>query len=128
LIALGHLAAEPRYVAAGERTVQLFAPALEAAPAGYASLLTALEDAATPPSSVLLAGDPAVCGEWQRQLERTARAGARAFNVAGCAVPAELAKGPPIADGAVAWVCRGTQCLPPIRALADLFDSIGRER
>ena len=57
LIALGHLAAEPRYVEAGERTLRLFAPALARAPAGYAILLGALDDALTPPPIVLLDGD-----------------------------------------------------------------------
>ncbi len=42
LIALGHLCGEPRYVAAGERAVRLFAPALAQSPGGCASLLAAL--------------------------------------------------------------------------------------
>jgi hypothetical protein len=121
LIALGHLAAEPRYVAAAERTVQLFAPMLDASPPGYATLLSALEDVLAPPATVLLSGDPARCAEWRRQLERTARSGVRVYDVAGCDLPAELAKGAPVADGAAAWVCRGTQCLPPIRDLDGLL-------
>jgi uncharacterized protein YyaL (SSP411 family) len=44
----------------------------------------------------------------------------RIFNVAGEALPAELAKGAAPADSAVAWVCRGTQCLPAIDDLARL--------
>ncbi len=48
LIALGHLCAEPRYVEAALRAVQLFAPALAASPGGYASLLSALEESAGP--------------------------------------------------------------------------------
>ena len=120
LIALGHLAAEPRYVEAGERTVALFAPALAASPAGFATMLAALEDVLAPPASVLLGGDHAACLQWQRLLEQTARTGVRIFNVAGSDLPPELAKGPLVRDGAVAWVCRGTRCLPPIHSLPEL--------
>ena len=46
LIALGHLAAQPRYVEAGERAVRAFAGVLRESPRGCATLLMALEDAA----------------------------------------------------------------------------------
>jgi hypothetical protein len=120
LIALGHLSSEPRYVDAAERAVRLFAPALAQSPAGYSSLLVALEDALKPPATVLLTGDSATCSAWQRGLERTLRPSVRVFNVAGSALPTELVKGPPPARGAAAWVCRGTQCLPPITSLAEI--------
>ena len=120
LIALGHLAAMPRYVEAGERTVRAFADGIARSPGGYAVLLCALEDALTPPSSVLLAGDGATCREWQRTLERTLRPSVRVFDVAGADLPASLAKGPVPATGAVAWVCHGTHCLPPITDLSSV--------
>jgi uncharacterized protein YyaL (SSP411 family) len=119
LIALGHLAAEPRYVAAAERALRLFAPSLANAPAGYASLLMALEDAITPPTSVLLAGSEDTCAEWQRTLERQYRPRVRVFNVGGTTLPAALAKARVPASGAAAWICMGTQCLPPVMALEE---------
>jgi len=120
LIALGHLAAEPRYIEAGERAVRAFAGALRESPRGFSTLLAALEDTQSPPSSVLLAGDPAACADWQRALERVLRPGVTIYNVAGVELPAALAKGPVPAAGAAAWVCRGTQCLPPLNLLADV--------
>jgi len=43
------------------------------------------------------------------------------FNLADVtAVPGVLVKGTPPADGAVAWICRGTTCLPPIADLAEV--------
>ena len=120
LIVLGHLCSLPRHVEAGERAVRLFAPALSRSPAGYASMLAAQGDLAQPPAFVLLAGDCDACAAWQRSLERTLRPGLRIFNVAGLALPAELAKGTVPADRAVAWVCRGTHCLPPIHDLGTL--------
>ena len=120
LIALGHLAAEPRYVDAGERAVRAFAGSLRESPRGCATLLAALEDVLLPPASVILAGDAAVCAEWQRALERTSRPGIRIYNVARAELPAEFAKGPVPAAGAAAWICKGTQCLPPVASLADI--------
>jgi len=123
LIALGHLATEPRYVEAGERVVRLFAPALARAPAGFATLVGALEDTLTPPGWVVLDGDRATCAAWQRTLERTLRPAVRVIDVSGAAdLPAALVKGARPVQGAVAWVCAGAHCLPPI---ADLESLVG---
>ena len=128
LIALGHLAAVPRYVAAGERAVRLHAGALARSPGGYSTLLAALEDVLAPPTSVLLTGDPAACAEWQRVLEERHRPTARVFNLAGVDdLPPALVKGN--ADPrATAWMCRGTQCLPPLHALAAIERALDGER
>jgi uncharacterized protein YyaL (SSP411 family) len=128
LIALGHLAAEPRYVDAGERAVRAFADSLAHSPAGFATLLEALDDTLAPPSAVLLAGDRATCAQWQRALERTLRPGVRVFNVADVALPAVLAKGSIPPSGAAAWVCRGTHCLPPLACLEDVERALASAR
>jgi uncharacterized protein YyaL (SSP411 family) len=127
LIALGHLAAEPRYVEAGERAVRAFADVLRESPRGFATLLGALEGALSPPSSVLLAGEARVCGDWQRSLESVLRVGVRIYDVADIELPAALAKGPAPASGARAWVCEGTQCLAPVHTLEEV-EEILRER
>jgi cytochrome c551/c552 len=101
LIALGHLAAQPRYVEAGERAVRAFAAMLRESPRGCATLLMALEDTLSPPASVLLAGDAAACADWQRGLERRLRSAVRIYNVAGADLPAALVKGSTPASGAV---------------------------
>ncbi len=83
LIALGHLAAEPRWVEAGERAVRLYAGALARSPGGYSTLLVALEDTLRPPATVLLAGEPAACAAWQRALEAAHRPATRVINLGG---------------------------------------------
>jgi uncharacterized protein YyaL (SSP411 family) len=120
LVALGHLCAELRYVEAGDRALRLFAPALAQSPGGFSTLLAALEEMMVPPATVLLAGDRHVCRSWQRALERTLRPPVRIFNVAGIALAPELARGPVPTEGAVAWICRGTQCLPPLASLREV--------
>jgi uncharacterized protein YyaL (SSP411 family) len=119
LIALGHLAAEPRYVEAGERAVRLFAPALSRSPSGFATMIGALEEAIAPPTAVILDGDRATCKDWQRTLERTLRPAVRILDVSDTAdLPPALAKGPRPTQGAVAWICAGASCLPPVTDLA----------
>jgi uncharacterized protein YyaL (SSP411 family) len=120
LIALGHLAGEPRYVDAALRALKLFAPALARAPEGFATMLEALDETLRPPATVLLDGDRTIAADWQRTLERRLRPGVRIVNVASVARPPALAKGPVPATGAVAWICRRMTCLPGIHSLAEI--------
>ena len=121
LIAFGHLAGELRYVNAAERCVRLFAPMLGESPFGWSTLLAAMADLESPPTAVLIDGDGDEALAWQRALEARYRPTVRIFSLAGIAeLPSALAKGARPAKGAVAWVCRGTHCLPPIDALSEL--------
>ena len=121
LIAFGHLAAEPRFVDAAEHCVRLFAPMLEESPGGCSTLLTALAELESPAAAVLIDGDVEEALAWQRSLEARYLPSVRVFTIAGVAdLPPALAKGARPANGAVAWVCRGTQCLPAITTLAEL--------
>jgi uncharacterized protein YyaL (SSP411 family) len=119
LIALGHLAAEPTYVAAGERCVRAFASTLAESPGGHSTLLEASAALDAPPALVLIGGDAQAASGWQRALESRYRSATMVFNVAGvAALPSALVKGASPAGGAVAWICRGMTCLPPIVTLA----------
>ncbi|HET8875215.1 MAG TPA: thioredoxin domain-containing protein [Casimicrobiaceae bacterium] len=117
LIMLGHLAAEPRYVDAAERTLKLFAPALAESGGAQSTLLVALERLLAPPSTVVLDGERATTQAWQRMLERKYRPDVCIVDIAGAGAPAPLRKGDAPADGARAWICRGLQCLPPVAAV-----------
>jgi uncharacterized protein YyaL (SSP411 family) len=121
LIALGHFAAEPRYLDAATRTVRVFAPALAQSPGGHSTLLSALEDLEVPPAFVVLAGDAEETSKWHAALERSYRPNVRVVDLGAVdRPPPSLVKGRKPARGAIAWVCRGTTCLPPIAALADV--------
>jgi uncharacterized protein YyaL (SSP411 family) len=125
LITFGHLSGELRYVEAAERTVRLFGPVLAESPGGYSSLLEALAALEAPPALVLLQGDVESCAQWQRTLENVYRPTVSVFNLAGVpALPPAVVKGALPAEGAVAWVCRGRVCLPPIAALDALVDAL----
>ena len=125
LIALGHLTGEPRYVDAAQRAVRLFAPSLAQSPGGYSTLLEALEDLTSPPTSVVIAGDAGVTAAWSRELDKRYRASTRVFAPGRDDVPAELARGALPANGALAWICRGTHCLPPVATFDELAEALG---
>ena len=116
LIALGHLAAQPRYVEAAERTVKVFAAGLAESPGSQSTLLVALERLLAPPSTVVLAGEPDEARAWQRALEQTLRPDVVTVDLTGADVPDALRKGAAPDAGAAAWVCRGMRCLQPLTA------------
>ena len=129
LTLLGHLASDAGYLGAAERTVRLFAPTLAQAPSGYSSMLTALEDLEAPPTSVLLAGDTHDARTWHEALERQYRPNVHVFDLSALDwPPPALVKGQKPERGAVAWVCRGTTCLPPIASLAEVQRLLGSGR
>jgi len=120
LITLGHLASEPRYVDAAERTIRLFAAGLAEPAASQCSLLTALDRLQAPPSTLVIAGDPATARVWQRRLEQRYRPDLAIVIAPQQDAPAALRKGAVPAEGAAAWLCRGMQCLPPATTFEDL--------
>jgi uncharacterized protein YyaL (SSP411 family) len=127
LVALGHLAAEPRYLEAAQRVVDLFAADVARAPAGYSTLLEAAAMLDTPPSLVVLVGDRESCQAWHRRLASRYRPWAISLDLSDAPdVPPALVKGAVPASGAAAYVCRGATCLPPMTSLDDVLDETAR--
>jgi uncharacterized protein YyaL (SSP411 family) len=113
---LGHLVGDSRYLAAAERTVKLFYPALERQPGGSVSLATALDEYRAPPQIVILRGNQEDIARWQRVLVCTYRPDTLVVglprDMAG--LPVVLDKAPAAGNAVAAWVCRGATCLPPV--------------
>jgi hypothetical protein len=126
---LGHLIGEPRYLAAAERTLQLFYAPLERQPSAFVSLATALDEHVAPPQTVVLRGEAGALVKWQRALAARYRPDTLVI-----AIPAGRAGLPPVLDktapasGVNAWVCRGVTCLAPISDLADLERTLSAAR
>jgi uncharacterized protein YyaL (SSP411 family) len=120
---LGHLLGEARYLAAAERTLRLFYPAMVRQPAGSATLLMALEEYLAPPRIVVLRGEPGALSSWANALaERhlpTTLVFALPSGLAG--LPAILDK--PSTEAVNAWMCQGVNCLPPVTDLAALLQA-----
>ncbi|MFI4869219.1 MAG: thioredoxin domain-containing protein [Steroidobacterales bacterium] len=121
LLRLGYLLGEARYLQAAARTLRAAWPALLKYPEAHASMLLALEDYLQPPQIVILRGPATAIEPWQRQLNAVfaPRRWTLAVPADATGLPAAIAS-KPAADGALAYVCRGTQCSAPIDSLAAL--------
>jgi uncharacterized protein YyaL (SSP411 family) len=117
---LGHLLGEGRYLGAAERCLRRGMPHLRESPLACASLLTALQDSVTARRHLVVAGSDEAEIEaierWARGLDRL---DCYAIGIADEPLPGLLAgyraKGP-----LTAWLCQGTQCLPPATSLGEL--------
>jgi uncharacterized protein YyaL (SSP411 family) len=116
---LGHLLGETRYLDAAERTLQLFWPAMRHSPAGFGSLLRALEEALTPPEIIILRGPIDEMVNWRRTLGADPQRLVLALPKGIAGLPAILAK--PESDRVNAWVCRGVTCSSPTANLHELI-------
>ncbi len=119
LCRLGYLLAEPRYLAAAERTLQAAFEMMRQYPEGHLSLIAALEDYLRPLQVVVLRGPQAA--RWAHALASRYAPGRMVFAIASDVpdLPPAIADKRP--DGeAVAYLCRGTTCSAPIRHLDEL--------
>ncbi|HSW26160.1 MAG TPA: thioredoxin domain-containing protein [Burkholderiaceae bacterium] len=124
---LGHLIGEPRYLAAAQRAMALFAAEVRRAPQGYATLVDALTEYRMPPTLVLLSGPSAAISAWHAQLDGRYRPGVLTIELPDdtAGLPQVLAK--PAGAGPQAWVCRGPQCLPPLADIESLLACLTRD-
>jgi uncharacterized protein len=128
LLRLGYLLAEPRYLAAAERTLRAAWLALEKYPTSHVGLLGALEELLHPPEIVILRGEARTIDGWRADLARR-----YAPHRLTLAIPDEAADLPPaLADktpraGAVAYVCRGSSCCAPVDSLDALREQLHQD-
>ena len=139
LLRLGHLLGEPRYLHAAERALKAAHQVLTDMPQAAATLLSALYEHLDPGIQVVIRPGDAqhatawlvlareLCGSRPVASTRGGRYGANGFAVrdlevylvpdshAGAALPGVLGARKPM-PGGVAYVCRGTSCLAPIRS------------
>ena len=124
---LGHLLGEPRYLEAARRTLECYCPQFSEQASGFAVLIEALDEALTPPESVILRGPAAELGVWQKALSAEPLP-----HMLTLALPNELAGLPPAlakpkSDAVNAWVCQGVNCLPPIASLEALVATVSKQ-
>jgi len=123
LVRLGYLLAEPRYLAAAEKTLRAAAKVVERYPHGHTSLLMALDEYTSPPTIVVLRGPQDDVDSWRRELDKyyDPRRLVLAIPADASGLPAGLADKAAPATGTAAYVCRGTTCSAPLATLGDLI-------
>jgi hypothetical protein len=124
LLRLSLLTGETAYAQAAERCLKLFFPALQQSAAYHSSLCTALAEYLQPSSVLVLRGTSNDTSAWQSALRARYLPGVLTIvltdDVAG--LPEVLAK--PYGKQTTAWLCHGTQCLPPITNLDELLSAL----
>jgi uncharacterized protein YyaL (SSP411 family) len=115
LLRLGHLLGETRYLDAAERTLRAAFSTMSQMPQGCASLQRALNDFLNPRMHVVIRhADGVEAVAWQdAQRGTTTAADIYRIPADATALPGILAA-QNHAVGGVAYVCRGTNCLPPM--------------
>jgi uncharacterized protein YyaL (SSP411 family) len=117
---LGRLLGEQRYTSAAERCLARAMPRLRENPLAHATLLPAMLDAWRPPSKLVLGGtDPEAQGAMKRWVESRYRLDCYLVGPTVDRMPGmlrEFRSDQPV----TAWLCRGTQCLPPVHSQDDL--------
>ena len=102
----------------------LFYPALQKTAAYHSSLCTALAEYLQPPSVLVLRGTSNDSISWHNALRSRYLPGMMTIMLADdvANLPGVLDK--PRRDTTTAWLCHGTQCLPPITDLDELIVQI----
>src|SRR5262249_7343058 len=122
LLRLGHLLAEPSYLAAAERTLRAAWPVITQYPPGHVSLLAALEELRTPPEVGVLRGEARTSEGGRLALAKiySPHRIVLAIPTDAADLPAALADKTPRA-GPVGYLCRGSTCSAPIDSLDALM-------
>ncbi|MGH8121198.1 MAG: thioredoxin domain-containing protein, partial [Rudaea sp.] len=130
LLRLGHLLGETRYLDAAERTLRAGYPAMQQMPAACATLQRALNDFLHPRTHIVVRIETFEDAErWRSALVEHIDRRTDLYVIAEYAgtLPGTLAAQSLVAGG-VAYLCRGTQCEPPIATPAALVDALRASR
>jgi uncharacterized protein YyaL (SSP411 family) len=126
LTRLGLLLGETRYLDAAARTLRAAWAPVQHYPHAHASMLVALSEHLDPPEQVVIRGQRDAASQWRDSVTKKYSPNRQVFAIETDAtgLPAPLADKRSL-ESTVAYVCRGTKCSEPIRALAPLLALAG---
>ncbi len=125
LLRLGHLLGERRYLDSAERILRLLSSAASRQPSAHGSLVMAANELVSPPSIVIIRGEPAQAEDWARTLLRRYLPGTMVMTIANdeTTLPGILGNLAP-SEKTTAYVCRGTSCSPPITSIEEFTNRV----
>jgi len=125
LLRLGHLLGERRYLDSAERILRLLSAAASRQPSAHGSLVMAANELVSPPSIVIIRGEPAQAADWARTLLRRYLPGTMVMTIANDekTLPGILGNLAP-SEKTTAYVCRGTTCSPPITSIEEFTNRV----
>ena len=127
LLHLSLLTGKTEYAEAAERCLKLFFPALQRTAGFHSSLCTALAEYLHPPSVLVLRGAPDATGVWQSALRSRYLPNVMTIVPADDAADLPEVLDKPRGEKTTAWLCRGTQCLPPITDWDELLEQLSKQ-
>jgi hypothetical protein len=119
LLRLSLLTGNEKYREASERCVKLFFPALRQAAGYHCSLCATLAELLQPPGLLVLRGKDAAA--WQAKLQQRYLPDVMTFVLSDETTGLPEALDKPAREQTTGWLCRGTQCLPPVTHLEELL-------
>jgi len=123
LLRLGRLLGRADWLDAADRALRTLGPDLARFPAAFGSVVLALEEFLEEPRTIVLRGTPEDLAPWQEARAAAETRGDLVFAIPPDAtLPEALAPKAPRGP-AVAYICRGTRCLPPIGDPSALFET-----
>jgi hypothetical protein len=111
---LAMLTGDTKYAAAAERCLKLYMPALEQAGSYHSSLCSALAEYLQPPQLLVLCGPQPDVAVWRDGLRSHYLPDVMIFALAEDMPELPQTLNKPVTAQATAWLCQGTQCLPPL--------------
>ncbi len=113
---LGYLAGDFRYLTVAEKTIKMSWPMLEKNPSAYGTLLQALREFLQPPEIMIIRAMEPELSRWQEMVRSYYSPSRLVFAIPSdeTALPANIAEKKPVDNKAVAYICLGFQCQPPI--------------
>jgi uncharacterized protein YyaL (SSP411 family) len=128
LLKLASLTSNTKYSAAAKRCLTLFSPAIESHPSYHCSLCTALDASLKPEGWLILRGEENDLATWQTALQQHYLPDLTTVSLPNTMsdIPSVLDK--PVSDTTTAWLCHGTQCLPPITVPSELLVQLKNRR
>jgi uncharacterized protein len=121
LLRLTELTGDTRYAEAAERSLKLFSALMQQAASQFSSLCTALDARLHPPAMLVLCGAEKETAAWQAAVAAKYRPGLMIICLTGDETDLPLPLDKTVTATTTAWLCHGTQCLPPITTLDDLL-------
>ena len=122
LLRLGYLLADVELLDAAEKTVGYASQQILNSPMAHASLLNAVEEMVTPPSTIILRGNADEINLWRQTCQQEYHPTTAIFAIPNneTNLPDAISSKFGSENTTVAYVCTGTSCQPPLNDLEEL--------
>ncbi len=126
LARLGHLLSEPRYLEATERTIQNAWTSMNQAPYAHAAMLDVLEEFLYPPNIIIIRGKEDQKQDWLTAVNKAFNTRTICFyiNDTENKLNTAIVEKSPDVERSTAYLCSGTQCLPPCHSIEELLTKL----